>query len=433
MEWYFVALIAVTILILLILAGVPIAISLGMLSLSLMMLVLGWERAATVAAEEVFSFWSSYHLLAVALFITMGHFLLAGGFAESLFDLASKWLRNLPGGLALVSVITCAMFSTLSGSSLATMATVGITAGPQMQKRGYSSRLAYGSIAAAGGIAHLIPPSTIMVLYAMMVEESAAKALMAGFIPGLVLTVSYSLVVIVWALAFKRAAPAEQSVSWQQRFGVFNKNTISVAALAIAMFWAIYSGAATVIEAAGLSAFFAIVLAATLGRIGWAKFLRTLLQSARTTAVILLIATGGKMLSWVFSYYMIPQHLTNWIVQASLHPIMVMIMIQVMWIFLGAIVDTIGVLFITIPIVWPVVMALGYHPLWLGVMFLINMETGLVTPPMGLGIYTLKSLAPDVPLRDMFLGALVFCTADIANLALNLAFPIIALWLPSTM
>lgn len=432
MEWYVTALLMVGILIFASLLNIPIAICLGLTAFAFLVNVVGLERAGAALNTQFVEMWTNYAVMAVPLFIFMAEFLLVGGITGDLFEMASKWLRRLPGGLAVVTVSSCAVFGAMSGSSLGAIATFGTVAVPQMLKRGYDPKLATGSVCAAGALAHLIPPSVMAVLYAMLVETSPGQQLMAGFLPGFLLAGGFVGIAIVWALLNPKAAPREPSVPWRERFLVLRKIGGPLVII-VAVLGVIYTGIATVTESAAIGAFAALILAIISRRLTRANFTGSLLNATRTTSFVLLIAVAGKFFGWVMNYFTIPQHIVDMMVATNANPWLILVMIQVLYIILGMFIDPMGIMFTTVPVLYPLLQAFGFDMVWFGVLFLINMELAIVTPPLGFGLYIIKGIVPQVPLSDIIKGGLRFSVATVAVLGILMAFPQIALWLPAQM
>lgn len=432
MEWYVVALATVGALLLLMLIGAPIAVGMGLTSIALLLMSVGMGGSLSAISSEFYHFWTSYTLLAIPLFILMGEFIFMGGLGESLFEMASKWLSRLPGGLAMVTVGACAVFATLTGSSFGATATMGLIAIPQMLKRGYSRRLACGSVAAAGGLAHLIPPSVGMCIYCAVTDQSIGRMFMAAIIPGFLLAAAFGITCLVWALVNPGAAPREPPVSWRERLFVLRKVWAPII-IVLAVLGTIYTGIATATEAAALGAGAAMLLAIFSGKLGRQGFVKALFATAKTTGFIMFIAVAGKLLGYVMALYLIPQNLVRLATETQLPPLVIIVFMQVLYIIMGCFIDFVGQMVITMPVILPILEAFGFSPIWFGVMVFINFEMGLITPPFAIGLYIVKDVAKEVPLSEIFKGALVFCIADIALIALVLFFPQLALWLPSKM
>ena len=433
MDWYVLGGLLAFIIVVLMATGVPIGVTLGLTSAVFLFGALGWDRTLSVLGTEFFEFWTNYPLIAVPLFILMGEFLFVGGTADDIFDIASKWLQGVRGGLAIVTIGAGAIFGALSGSSLAAVSTFGILALPKLLDRGYDKRLAVGAVASAGGLDHLIPPSILMVLYASVTEVSVGKMLMAGFIPGMILAGAFGLVIWGWVWWKPQAAPREPAVSWGERLSVLGKAGVPLL-LVLAVLGSIYLGVATATEAAGIGALASLGVAVFRRKVTSENLWQGLRHTIQTTAFIMLIAVGGKLLSWVLTYYLIPQRLVDLLVQAQVNRWILMIAFQLMYIVLGMFIDPVSMIIVTMPVLVPILNALHFDLIWFGILLMVNIEMALITPPVGFSLYIIKGLAPEnVTFNDVLYGCLIFALADLLVIAILMIFPELVLWLPRRM
>ena len=432
MEWYTAAILILFLIFTLIITGLPVAIVLQVTSMVMLGMLVGPYKAMYMISQEIYHFWSSWTLLAIPLFVIMGELLFVGGCASDIFDMVGKWLRHVRGGLALVSTGACAVFASMCGSSAGGTSTMAIVCVPEMLKKGYSNRLATGSIAASGALAHLIPPSVLMVVYASLLEISPGRALLAAVVPGVLLALFFAITVIIWTTFNPTAAPKEPPASWNERIRSLAVAWQPIILLTVVMGTMIL-GIATVTESAAMGAFVALIIALTKTRGNVRKVFSAVIDGARVSCFIMLISVSGKVLALTLAYYSIPQNVVEIIMGLNLGPIMIMVLIQILYLILGCFIDPIGIMVVTLPIVAPVLLSLGFDPYWFGVMLMINFEMALITPPMGSQLYIIKGVVPQVPLGDILSGALVFFLADIVMLVILYAFPGIALWLPSLM
>jgi len=432
MEWNSALILIVVVIIILVMTGLPVAIALLTASLILLWMIVGPFRTMYMMSQEIGHFWSSWTVLAIPLFVLMGELLFVAGSASDIFDMVSKWLRRLRGGLALVSTGACAVFASMCGSTAGGTSTMALVTIPEMLKRGYNQRLATGSIAAAGALAHLIPPSILMVVYASIVEISPGRALMAALIPGILLAVYYGIIVTIWTTLKPGHAPQEPPSTWNEKFSSL-KVAWQPIVLIMAVMGTLYFGVATATEAAAMGAFVALIMALFKTRGNLRKIGHGFIDGARISCFIMLIAVSGKIIAMTMTYYMIPQHIVDIMLGLNLSPLMIMVMIQLLYIFLGMFIEPIGIMVVTLPIVAPVLIALGFDPYWFGVMIMVNFEIALVTPPMGTQLYIIKGIVPQVPLGDILKGSLVFLIAPTVMLVTLYRFPQLALWLPSMM
>ena len=411
--------------------GPPVAAAMGFMAFIGMILGPGLHKGIVASSTEVYYFLTSYALVPLPLFALMGNLFAASGVSTDLFEAAHAWLSRVRGGLAMVTIGTCTAFATLSGSSISATATLGPVLIPEMQRAKYDQKLTVGTIGAAGGLAHLIPPSAIAVFYAALVEVSAGKQLFAGLVPGLILAICYAVVVFVWSSINPRLAPPGAPVSWKVRL-VSLKKVLAPAIIALVVLVAIYTGMATVTEAAAVGAFAGLVLC-LIKRVRLAVYRSALMDTVTAIGFILLISAAAKMFSWILSYYMLPQQLATFLTEAHWTPLVTLIAIQILYIMLGMFIDTISMLLLTIPVLFPLITAMGYDLIWFGVLFMINVEMALISPPFGFHLFIIKGIAPQVPFGDIVKSCLVFAMADLLVLGLVIAFPGLAMWLPNLM
>jgi C4-dicarboxylate transporter DctM subunit len=432
MEWWALLSLILFCLLLLIFAGVPIAFSLGALSLTLVLFLLGTDKLMLVATTA-FGQINNFALAAIPLFIFMAEIILHSGVSTDAFDMLSKWTGRLPGGLAVASQLTCTLFASVSGASTATAAAVGRIAVPEMIGRGYEKRLSCGSIAAGGALGALIPPSIYMIIYGTLVEESIGQLFIGGVVPGLMLSGMFILYIIIRCAFNPALAPRVEGITWGERWRSLYK-VWAILFLALAMLLSIYLGIATPAEIAGVGCFLALVIGFAYRRLTWQAIKGAFLSTCRITCFIGWVLVAASLFGFVLSYLQLPQQLSQWLVDQSASPYLVIVGINIILIFLGCIMDPAGILLVTIPIFVPIIKALGFDPVWFGVMFVVNTELAQITPPLGLNLYIIKGIAPpDVSLKDILIGAAPFMILDTIGLILVILFPAIILWLPSTM
>jgi len=253
---------------------------------------------------------------------------------------------------------------------------------------------------------------------------------LAGVVPGVLLTLGFIVIAVIWAHRHPESAPREETVTWKERFFSLRK-AWSALLIVMMVMGTIYSGIATVTEAAGLGAFTAFCMALFTGKMTWKSFTHVVTESIKLNCFILFIAVAGKLLSWVMTYYLIPQNLVKILISANLNRYMIIVMMMIIYIFMGMFIDAIGIIVISMPIMFPILTALGFSPIWFGILLFINIKMALITPPLGLNLYIVQGAAPDIPLNEIMLGAFTFAIADVVILAITLAFPQIALWLPN--
>ncbi len=432
MEWWVLLPLILASLLFLILIGVPIAFSLGALSLTLILIFLG-PRQLILFSTTAFGQINNFALVAIPLFIFMAEIVLHSGVSKDAYDMLSKWTGKLPGGLAVASQLTCTLFAAVSGASTATAAAVGRIAVPEMLDRGYDKRLTCGSIAAGGALGALIPPSIYMIIYGTLVEESIGQLFMGGVVPGLMLSAMFIAFIVIRCIFNPDLAPRLMEVTWNDRWKSLSK-VWAILFLAAAMLLAIYLGIATPAEIAGVGCFFALLIGFAYRRLTWTAIKGAFLSTCRITCFIGWILVAATLFGYVLSYLQLPQQLAEWLVAQATSPYVILIGINVILLFLGCIMDPAGILLVTIPIFVPIIKAIGFDPVWFGVMFVVNTELSQITPPLGLNLYIIKGITPpSITLKDILYGAAPFMLLDLVGLALVIIFPDIILWLPSKM
>lgn len=393
----------------------------------------GFEAAWSYASFEPFSFIASFPIVAVPLFLFMGYVAFHAGFTRDIYYTARVWLSRFSGGLALASVAGCAMFAAVSGSSLATAAAMGKLAVPEMLRYKYDPGLASGVVAASGTLGALIPPSILMILYGLFVEESVGQLLLAGFIPGVMSALIYMAMVWTRVKINPALAPAAEDVTWRERI-VSLKGTWSIIALFVIVMGGIYTGIVTPTEAAATGAAGAWVLGFLARRLNIQNSKSAVLETVKTTASIFALVLGAKLFVGFVALTGVAGALTEWATSFDVAPVLIVVSLSLIYIILGTFMDPIGMMLLTLPVVTPVIQELGYDLVWFGVIMVKFLEIGLITPPVGLNVYILKGVVGDtIPLETIFKGIFWFLAMDIVTLAILIGFPEISLWLPSLM
>ncbi|MDP6342017.1 MAG: TRAP transporter large permease, partial [Alphaproteobacteria bacterium] len=369
-------------------------------------------------------------LLVLPLFIMMGFFAYYAGITRDLYWAARQWLGHLPGGLAIATIFGSAGFAAACGASTASAAVMGRVALPELKKYGYDDKVSTGCVAAGGTMATMIPPSVLMVIYGFIAEESIGALLLAGFLPGLLEAFSYSLMLILRFKFNPSLGPPIKGITWSERFRSI-KGVWGMVVLIFLVMGTIYTGIATPTEAAGVGAFGALMLA--LPRINFKKFKDAMIETARTTAMIFAIVAGVLIFVHFLGFTGMPAELSEGIVSLDMHPTLILICILALYLVLGMFLDGIGMLLLTVPIILPSIKELGIDPIVFGVLVVRMVEIGLITPPVGLNVYILKGVAPNVKMGDMFRGCGWFVCVDLINVAILIAFPQIILLIPNTM
>ena len=411
--------------------GVRVFIAAAAVGLAGLVAMIGWDSGAGMVGTIPHSKSVTYTLSVLPMFILIGFLAFHAGITEKLFDAATKWLGWVPGGLAVATVMAATGFAAVSGASTATAAVFSRVAIPDMLKAGYDKRLAAGVVAAGGTLATLIPPSAILVIYAIIVEESVGMLLVAGFLPGIVSALVYmALIVIMVRLNPKLGRPI-RGFTWAQRWKSV-PGTFPIIAVVLIIFSAMYFGWATPTEAGALGAFVVFALALFQG-MRWKGLQDALLESAKLTVMIFSIIWGVLIFVRFLGFAGLPEAFAQWVVSLDVPPIVVMICILLFYVVLGMFMDAIGMLLLTLPVVYPAVIALGYDPIWFGIVVVKMAEICLITPPIGLNCFVVNGVRPDIPLTTVFRGIMPFFVADVLTVGLFLAFPQIILWVPQLM
>jgi len=393
--------------------------------------IIGWDAGAGMIGTIPHSKTVSYTLSVLPMFILIGFLAFHAGITQAAFDAARKWIGWVPGGLAVATIFATAGFAAVSGASTATAAVFARTAIPDMLAAGYDRRLAAGTVAVGGTLAALIPPSAIMVIYAIIVEESVGQLLLAGFIPGALTAIVYASIIVIRCWRNPALGRPITGYTWSQRWASV-PGTLPIVAVIAIIFSAIYLGWATPTEAGALGAFVVLVMAFVRG-MRWHTLQDALLETAKLTVMIFSIIWGVLAFVRFLGFSQIPAAFESMIVGLDLPPVVILLMILMGYTILGMFMDAIGMLLLTLPVVYPAVMALGYDPIWFGIIVVKMAEVCLVTPPIGLNCFVVNGVRPDIPLGDVFRGIGPFLIADVITIGLLIAFPEIVLWLPRSM
>ncbi len=431
MSEFTIGILGVVALVTMVVLGVRVFIAAAAVGLVGMVAMIGWSAGAGMVGTIPHSKSVSYTLSVLPMFILIGFLAFHAGLTEKLFDAATKWIGWLPGGLAVATVMAATGFAAVSGASTATAAVFSRVAVPDMLKAGYDKRLAAGVVAAGGTLATLIPPSAILVIYAIIVEESVGMLLVAGFLPGIVSALVYCGLIVVMAKLNPKLGRPIRGYTWTQRWKSV-PGTVPIIAVVLIIFSAMYFGWATPTEAGALGAFVVFALALLHG-MRWHGLRESLLESAKLTVMIFSIIWGVLIFVRFLGYAGLPEAFAKWVVSLDVPPIVIMICILLFYVVLGMFMDAIGMLLLTLPVVYPAVIALGYDPIWFGIVVVKMAEICLITPPIGLNCFVVNGVRPDIPLTTVFRGIMPFFIADVITVGLFLAFPQIILWVPQLM
>ena len=386
--------------------------------------------ALNIIIKDFYTVFSSYDLTVVPLFVFMGQILFYAGISRKLYDAAFTWFGHYKGGLAMATVGACASFSAICGSTNATAATMASVALPEMKRLKYRDELATGVVAAGGSLGILIPPSVIFIVYGIMTEQSIGKLFMAGILPGILLSLLFVLAIYIWVSLRPEIAPRIEKQSFKKRMRSLS-GLVEVLVLFVLVMGGLFVGIFTPTEAGAVGAFGGLVIPLVSRQLSWGGFLEAVYSSTRTTCMILMIVAGATVFGHFLAVTTIPVTLSGWVVGLPLPSWGIMLVIMFFFLIGGCFMDALGMILLTIPIFYPVAIAIGYDPIWFGVVIVLVTELGVITPPVGINVYVVSGIAKDVPLEVIFKGTLPFVLALCTYLLVMTLFPQIALYLPS--
>ncbi len=410
----------------------PLAFSMGLVGVIGIGLTRGWMPALASTAQVVQETGFAYTLSVIPLFILMGNFVARAGLAHELFHAAYTFIGHRKGGLAHATIAACAGFGAICGSSIATAATMSKVAYPSMKKLGYSDALSTGVIASGGTLGIMIPPSTIMVIYGIVTETHIGKLFAAGVLPGILTALLLMLAVVLMTLRDSEHAPAGEKFTWKQRLEAL-RGIWGVLLLVIVVLGGIYGGIFTATEGAGMGAAGAFFFAWGRKALTWDSLISILVESARTTAMLFTLLIAATVFANFVNFTTMPNDLKEWITHLGLSPVMVVGAMMIIYIILGTVMEELTMVLLTIPLFFPIVMQLGFDPVWFGVLIVMVIQIGLISPPVGMNLFVLNTLLPKVGLGTIFRGCWPFVAMQVVTLAILLFFPEISLYLPSLM
>jgi C4-dicarboxylate transporter DctM subunit len=424
--------IGVMVLFILLFSGMPIGIAMGLIGFAGYGCLRGLDSALGLFMSIPYNAFASYDFSCIPLFILMGQFCFFAGISKDLYDTGYRWLGQLRGGLAMASVGACAAFAAVSGSSIATAATMSTVALPEMRRYKYDPSLATGCIAAGGTMGILIPPSVILIIYGILTEQSVAKLFLAGFIPGVLEALFYISTIFILCKRNPALGPPGPKTGLMEKV-VSLKNTWIVVLLFLVIIGGLYLGVFTPTEAGGIGAFGAFVFGIVRRRLSWQSFKESLLETIKTTAMIFTIYLGALILNCFMAISRLPSELATLLSGLAVDRYAVVALVCVVYLFLGCLMDSLAMILLTVPIFYPLILALGFDPIWFGIIIVRVVEIGMITPPVGMNVFIIKGVAKDVPMYTIFRGIVPFLIADICLLILLIALPRLSLFLPSLM
>jgi len=406
----------------------PVGVAMAIAGLVTFAFLVDVQAALGLVAVEVASAFTSRDLMTIPLFLLMGSLAARAGISSDIYTLASAWIGHWRGGLAMGTIVGCAGFGALCGSSVATAATMGRVALPEMQARGYSRELAVGSVASGGTLGILIPPSIVMVIYAVLTEQFVIDLFVAGILPGLLGCLLYCLVVVVVTWFRPETAPAFEAKTWGVRLYTVVAAWRAVAVILVVVV-GLYTGIFTVLEGASMGVAMTLLffLARHRPQTWFAELRSVAIETAQSTAMIFLMVIGAALFSYFLTLTEAPRDLVDMTRAADLNPYVVLLILLLMYLFLGAVFDAIAAMILTTPFVFPLVTGLGFDPIWWGIMMVMVIEIGMISPPIGMNVFVISGVARDTPLSTIFRGIMPFLVADIVRLVLVIMFPAIAL------
>lgn len=420
------------VLILALLLGTPVAVALGVVGIAGFSYLIGWEQALSILRTVPYLTLADYGLSVIPLFLLMGSFSFYAGISRDLYHTVYKWLGHFRGGLAMATVGACAGFAAVCGSSMATAAAMGVVALPEMKKYKYDMALATGCIAAGGTMGILIPPSVTLIVYGLLTEQSVGQLFMAGIIPGTLEAVFYIITIFIICKRRPLMGPPGQAASFGERVASL-QNTWPVGVLFVIIMGGIYMGVFSPTEAGGIGAFGAFVFALSRRRLSWKNLNSALLETGRNTAMLLLIIVGANIFGYFLSVSRLPVELASLVADLAVSRYVILTAILAFYIFLGCFMLPLPLIIVTIPIIFPLVLSLGFNPIWFGIVMVRICEIGQITPPVGLNLFVIRGVAKDVPIGTIYRGVIPFFIADVCHLTLLIAVPQLSLFLPTLM
>ncbi|MCB2187621.1 MAG: TRAP transporter large permease [Deltaproteobacteria bacterium] len=394
--------------------------------------VVSFESALKLLSRDFFDIYSSYGLTVIPLFIFMGQIAFNAGISRRLYDSAYKTVGSYRGGLAVATVLACCAFGAVCGSSPATAATMATVGMPEMRRYGYGAELSAGTVASAGGLGMLMPPSVVMIVYGILTEQSIGALFVSGIVPAVFMTLIFALTVWVYCLIYPEQGPAGEHFTWAEKLRSLSKTSETMAVFVLVM-GGLFLGVFTPNEAGAVGS--AAVLAVALFRrqLTWAGFVKSVYETLRTSCMVLLLIAGAVVFGHFLAVTRIPFNVANWVASFNWPGFAIIGLIVLVYLIGGCFIDALALIMLTIPIFYPIITNLGYDPIWFGVIIVLVTQMGVITPPVGINVYVVNGIAQDVPLEKIFKGALPFLLALVVGTGIITFVPQIATWLPNLM
>ncbi len=422
--------IGIGLLVLLFLLRMPVAFAMALVGLVGFAYLTSPEAALGLLGRDIFDTFSSYPLSVIPMFILMGTFAFASGISQRLYKTTYTWVGQLRGGLTMATVFACAGFGAICGSSTATAATMGKISLPEMKKYNYDDTLATGTVAAAGTLGILIPPSTVLIVYGILTQESIGKLFVAGILPGILLSIFFAATVALLCWRNPAIGPPGAPTSWKEKLRAMT-GIIEAMILFVLAIGGLFGGLFSPTQAGAIGAGGALIIGLARRQLSWRTFFEAGKDGLRTSCMVIFIITGAVIFGKFMAVSRIPFVLADWLGGLPIHPMAVMGVIVFIYFIGGFFMDAMGLIVVTIPIFFPIVMKLGFDPIWFGVIIVLVGEMGVITPPVGVNVFVIKGIAPDVPLERIFKGIFPFLAALIIVTIILMVFPQIATFLPS--
>lgn len=411
--------------------GLPVGFSMGLAGTVGLYAIGGWEMVRGILTTAPMSGVNSYDLIPIPMFLLMAEFVLLSGVADDLFAAAAAWIGRVRGGLGMATALAGAGFGAICGTSTASAATLSSTTLPAMIKQGYEPQMAAGVVAISGTLAMLIPPTVVMIIFGLIANVSIPKLLIAGILPAVLVTITIMLTVYFLAVVNPKSAPVSEGTAWREKFRLLTKTSPMLVLMAFVT-GSIYAGIATVTESAALGAIGGLGVALARGKLSWATFVQSLLRATHGTCMIMMIVVGASIFGYFFALTQITQDLVAWVGSLGISKWWVIFALLIGYLILGTFMDQMAIIFLTVPIVLPVIVSLGFDPIWFGVIKIVTAEVGLILPPIGLNCFVVARYS-GLPVGEVFRGSFPHVIAHFIAIAILVAFPQISLWLPGHM
>jgi C4-dicarboxylate transporter DctM subunit len=424
--------IGIGVFLILLIAGIPVGAALFLVGFLGYWAISGFDAALAAMGIMPYQNIATYSLTVIPLFIAMGHFAYHAGFATDVFDTAQKWIGPIPGGIVQATVAGAAAFGAACGSGMASCAIVSKITIPEMLRKGVNRKLAFGAVASAGTLAAMIPPSICMIIYGIITNTPIGKLLIAGIIPGIIAAIIFMITIYIMVKRDPSLVLSVVKVSWKERFYSL-RGAWGIALMALIIMGGIYTGIFTPIEAGAVGAFGAFVSGVALKKFSWGSLKNCLIETIKTSGSILIIVAGAFLFTYFIGISRIPANASAFLTILNAPGILIIISIMVMYIILGCFMDVVPSLFLTLPIIFPTVVDLGYNPIWFGVLITHIVEVGMITPPFGMNLFIVRGIISDSTSKEVIKGVTPFIIADMVTLAIYIAFPQLALFLPNMM